>query len=73
MEGNNENEEIGSWQKTGEESGNPVAVYELAIKNDIVCTQSDIDSLFAVADVTYQEPFIAMDRLSVKILQPELN
>lgn len=63
----------GSWQKTGEETGNPVAVYNLAVEKEIDCTQAQIDSLFATADVTQQEPFVAMKRLGVQILQPNID
>ncbi len=62
-----------SWQKTGEEPGNPVAVYTMAVEKEIDCTQAQIDALFAAADVTQQEPFVAMNRLGLQILQPNID
>ena len=63
--------EDGSWVMVASEPGNPVAVYNAATAQGVACTQADVDALFAAADVTEQEPFVAMGRLGVKIIQAE--
>jgi hypothetical protein len=65
-----EQDEKGNWVMTGSEPGDPVAVYHAATSQGVKCTQEDVDALFAVADVTTQEPFTAMGRLGVQIVQP---
>jgi len=65
-----EQDEKGNWVMTGSEPGDPVAVYTAATSQGVKCTQEDVDALFAVADVTEQEPFTAMGRLGVQIVNP---
>ncbi len=62
----------GNWVLVGSEPGNPVAVYTAATAQGVVCTQADVDALFAAADVTEQEPFTAMGRLGLTIINPEI-
>jgi len=62
-------QEDGVWVMTGSEPGDPVAVYEAASQAGVECTQADVDALFAVADVTVQDPFVAMGRIGVQIVQ----
>ena len=64
-------DEDGDWVLVASEPGDPVAVYEAATAQGVACTQADVDALFAAADVTEQEPFVAMGRLGVKIIQAE--
>ena len=59
--------EDGDWIMTGEEPGNPQAVYAHCLETGVECTQADIDALFAAADVTEQPPFFAMGRLGLQI------
>lgn len=61
------------WTETGSEPGDPFAVYNLAVEAGIPCTQDDVDDLFAAADVTAQEPFVAMARLGVMIVNPPME
>lgn len=65
--------EDGVWVETGSEPGDPFAVYNLAVEAGIPCTQDDIDDLFANADVTAQEPFVAMGRLGMQIVNPPMD
>ena len=65
--------EDGTWTMTGSEPGDPVAVYTAATAQGVVCTQEDVDALFAAADVTEQEPFVAMGRLGLTIINPPLD
>jgi hypothetical protein len=63
-------DESGAWQLVSSEPGDPVAVYQAALAASVPCTQADVDALFAVADVTAQEPFAAMERLTLAIINP---
>ena len=63
----------GDWVLVGSEPGDPVAVYTAATAQGVVCTQADVDALFAAADVTEQEPFTAMGRLGLTIINPPLD
>lgn len=62
-------DEEGVWTQTSSEPGNPEAVYEAATAQGVDCTLADIEAVFAAADVTEQEPFIAMSRLGLQIVQ----
>jgi hypothetical protein len=66
-------DENGNWVMTGSEPGDPVAVYTAATAQGVICTQQDVDNLFAAADITEQEPFVAMGRLGVQIIDPPVN
>lgn len=68
-----EQDQDGNWVLVSSEPGDPVAVYTAATENGVVCTQADVDALFAAADVTEQEPFVAMGRLGLKIISPPLR
>jgi hypothetical protein len=63
----------GDWVLVASEPGDPVAVYNAATAQGVVCTQADVDALFAAADVTEQEPFVAMGRLGLTIINPPLD
>jgi hypothetical protein len=60
-------DEDGNWVETGETDGNPEAVYEAAVAGGVECSQADVKGLFAVADVTEQDAFTAMSRLSLQL------
>jgi hypothetical protein len=66
-------DEEGAWIQTGSEPGNPVAVYEACVAAGMTVTLEQIEAIFAVADVTEQEPFTAMSRLGVMIVQEPIN
>ena len=65
--------EEGNWVIASTEPGDPVSVYTAATAQGVVCTQDDVDALFAAADVTEQEPFVAMGRLGLKIINSEIE
>lgn len=50
--------------------GDPVAVTQLANDGGFTCTVQEVTDLFAVVDVTEQEPFVAFARLGLQIAQP---
>lgn len=66
-------EQPGAWVQTGSEPGNPEAVYKASQQADppLDCTLSDIETLFTDSDITQQEPFVAMGRMGLSIVQPE--
>lgn len=66
-------DEEGQWVQTGSNPGNPVAVYEACTAAGMTVTLEQVDAIFAVADVTEQEPFVAMGRLGVMIVQEPIN
>lgn len=68
-----EQDEDGVWTMVASEPGDPVAVYEAASANGVICTQDDVDGIFARADVTDQDVFVAMDRLGLKMIQPPID
>lgn len=67
-----ETDEDGAWVLVSSEPGDPVAVYQAATEAGVSCTQADVDALFAAADVTTQEPFVAMGRLVLTIVNPPM-
>ena len=68
-----ETDEDGAWVLVSSEPGDPVAVYTAASEAGVICTQAEVDALFAAADVTVQEPFVAMGRLGLTIINPPLD
>ena len=68
-----ETDENGAWVLVSSEPGDPVAVYTAATEAGVICTQADVDALFASADVTAQEPFVAMGRLNLQIVNPPME
>ena len=64
-------DEDGVWVKTGSNPGNPVAVYEACVAAGMTVTLEQIEAVFAVADVTEQDAFIAMQRLGLSIVSDE--
>ena len=68
-----EQDETGAWVLVSSEPGDPVAVYTAASEAGVICTQAEVDALFAAADVTTQEPFVAMGRLGLTIVNPPME
>lgn len=68
-----EQDEDGAWVLVSSEPGDPVAVYQAATEAGVSCTQADVDALFASADVTAQEPFVAMGRMGLMIISPPMD
>jgi len=53
--------------------GDPITVYEACIAAGMTVTQDEIDELFAASDVSDQEPFVAMGRLGLQMVQELMN
>jgi hypothetical protein len=60
------------WVVTDAYPGDPITVYEACVAAGMTVTQDEIDTLFAEADVSDQDPFVAMGRLGVQLVQEPL-
>lgn len=67
-----EQDENGDWVQTGSSPGDPVLCYQMCVAAGMSVTQAQINAVYATADVTGQEPFVAFDRLSLQIVQGEI-
>ena len=65
--------EDGAWVQTGSTPGDPVAVYEACTAAGLEVTQAEVEAVFAVADVTEQEPFTAMSRLGLMMVSETMG
>lgn len=65
-----EQDEDGKWVLMGTAPGNPEAVWQAANAQGVTCTLAQVHDIFNTADVTPQEPFVAMGRLGLKIINP---
>ena len=63
--------EDGAWLQTGSDPGNAAAVWQAASEQGVACTLAEVEAIFAAADVTPQEPFVAMGRLGLQIINPK--
>lgn len=61
-------QEDGKWVLVSEEPGDAQAVYDAATAAGLTVTESQIVTLFSDSDVTVQEPFVAMGRLGLQIV-----
>jgi hypothetical protein len=57
-----------TWMLVGEEPGDAQAVYDAALAAGLSVSESQIVTLFGDSDVTVQEPFVAMGRLGLQII-----
>ncbi len=65
-----EHDEAGNWTETGSDAGNAAAVWQAASAQGVNCTLAQVQAIFDAADVTPQEPFVAMGRMGLKIINP---
>ena len=63
----------GEWVMVDSIPGNAAAVFKASQDADppLDCTLADIEALFTDSDITQQEPFVAMGRMGLVIVQPE--
>lgn len=67
-----EQDENGDWTQTGSTPGDPVLCYQMCVAAGMSVTQAQIDAVYAAADVTAQEPFVAFGRLGLVMVQEAL-
>ena len=60
----------GNWSMTGSTPGDAAIVRAAAIAKGFSCTLAEVQALFTAADGTTQEPFTAMGRMGLKIINP---
>ena len=60
----------GAWVMTASTPGDAATVRAAAIASGFSCTLAQVQALFTAADGTAQEPFTAMGRLGLKIINP---
>ena len=58
----------GTWTMTGSTPGNAATVRQAAIAKGFNCTLAEVQALFDAADGTAQDPFVAMGRLGLQII-----
>lgn len=63
-------DELGAWVKGDDYPGDAATVYAYAQQGGLPLTLAEIEGIFARADGSEQEPFVAMGRLDLKIVQP---
>jgi hypothetical protein len=63
-------DENGQWVQTAHYAGDAATVYAYASQAGIQCTLADIEGVFARSDVSEQEPFVAMGRMGLTIINP---
>ena len=67
-----EQDENGDWVQTGSSPGDPVLCYQMCVAGGLTVTQAEVDAVYAAADVTEQEPFVAFARLGLQMVQAPL-
>lgn len=67
-----EQDKNGNWVQTGSTPGDPVLCYQMCVAQGMTVTQAQVNAVYAAADVTAQEPFVAMGRLGVQMVQVPL-
>lgn len=68
-----EQDDTGVWVQTDYYPGDASAVYAYASQAGIECTLQDIEGIFSRSDCSGQEPFVAMNRLGLKIINPSIE
>lgn len=66
-----EQDEDGQWQLINTEPGSPEAVTAACNAAGMEVTLAEVEAIFAGADVTEQDPFVAMGRMGLVIVQPD--
>ena len=63
-------DEQGQWVQTDHYPGDAATVFAYAQQAGLPYTLADIEGIFSRADVSVQEPFVAMGRMGLKIVNP---
>lgn len=61
----------GVWTQTDYVPGNAALVSMACAQAGVEVTEAEVEAIYARADVTAQEPFVAMARLGLMLVQPE--
>ena len=68
-----EHDEQGQWVLTKSTPGNAAAVADAASEAGVLCSVNDVQDIFDAADVTVQEPFEAMSRMGLEIVNADIE
>lgn len=63
-----EQDETGAWVETGSRAGDPDSVYAACTAAGMTVTLEEIEAVFAVADVTDQDPFVTLNRMNLQLM-----
>ena len=63
-------DEDGNWVQTDYYPGDAAAVYGFCQQAGLPYTLAEIEGVFSRSDVSQQEPFVAMGRLGLQIINP---
>ena len=61
----------GAWTRISTSTGSPQAVTESCNAAGLEVTLAQVEAVFAVSDVTEQEPFVALGRLGLMLVASE--
>ena len=67
-----EQDKNGNWVMVSSTPGDPVLCYQMCVAAGLSVTQAQVNAVYAAADVTAQEPFVAMGRMKLKMVQVPL-
>lgn len=66
-------DELGDWVQTDRYPGDAATVYAYALQAGLAVTLAQIETVFANADVSIQEPFVALDRMGLRLINTSEN
>lgn len=66
-------DEDGQWIATDHYPGDAATVYAYASQAGIQCSLADVEGVFSRSDCSGQEPFVAMGRMGLMIVNPPLD
>lgn len=66
-------DENGAWVMGDHYPGDAATVYAYATQAGLGLTLAQIEAVFSNADASHQEPFVAMGRLGLKIVNPPME
>jgi len=68
-----EQDEQGNWVQTDHYPGDAATVFAYAEQAGLPYTLAEIEGVFGRSDVSAQEPFVAMGRMGIKLIQPPME
>lgn len=63
----------GQWELVNTTTGDIPRLLELCAEKELVVSQEEVDALFTAADITAQDPFVAMQRLGIMLITPSVE
>ena len=66
-------DEDGQWIATDHYPGDAATVYAYASQAGVQCSLADVEGVFSRSDCSAQEPFVAMGRMGLMIVNPPME